>query len=84
MTNLNGLPVTRYDSKATGCSTIFVPLPPALHRPIEGGCACEVCKARPDRTPMWDTLAIAAKPTKNTVQFHRDFTWTVHYPELQP
>lgn len=54
--------------------TIFFPLPSNAQRPIEGGCQCTFCKAHPGSTPMWDTLAVSSGK--------RDYTWTVHYPEL--
>jgi hypothetical protein len=53
---------------------LFVALPVELQRTIEGGCSCAYCKAHPDKTPMWDTLAIDARAQRHT--------WTVHYPEL--
>jgi hypothetical protein len=55
--------------------TVFVALPAALHREIAGGCQCGFCKEHPDKTPMWDTLAIDAAAERHT--------WVVHYPELQ-
>ena len=58
--------------------TLFVRLPGNLQRPINGGCQCSHCKARPGSTPMWDTLAIdTATDRPVTVR-----AWTVHYPEL--
>jgi hypothetical protein len=68
---LNGIRVHR-----TG-GTIFVPLPKESQSVIEGGCTCNYCKAHPELTPMWDTLAIATKARGS------DHTWTVHYPELK-
>lgn len=53
--------------------TYFVRLPRHLRMEINGGCSCPYCKARPDETPKWDTLAI--DPSS-------DSSWTVHYPEL--
>lgn len=58
-------------------STIFVPLPEALWRPVSGGCLCDFCKEHPQRRPYWDTLAIAIKPTAREA----DTTWLVHMPE---
>lgn len=56
--------------------TLFVRLPDELQTPCNG-CSCAWCKAHPDKTPMWDTLAIAiSKPSKGT-----DTTWTVHMPD---
>jgi hypothetical protein len=55
-------------------NTLFVPLPYALRRDIEGGCDCAHCKRCPNKAPQWDTLAIdAINPAS---------TWTVHYPEI--
>jgi len=54
----------------------FVRLPVQAQRPINGGCQCAHCKARPGATPMWDTLAIDTKATRNQ-------TWIVHFPELK-
>jgi hypothetical protein len=68
--NLNGIRVHR--SK----ETIFVPLPLALQRACDGGCACSWCKLHPEFEPAWDTLAVSRDATT------RDHTWLVHYPEL--
>ena len=57
-------------------STIFVRLPDDAQRPC-GTCSCSYCKANPERTPMWDTLAIAtSKPADGP-----DTVWTVHMPD---
>jgi len=61
--------ITRRDS------TIFVPLPKNAQKEIDGGCQCQFCRANPDRTPMWDTLAIDARDSGS------NWTWIVHYPE---
>jgi hypothetical protein len=53
--------------------TLFFPLPTSAQRPITGGCQCRVCKTRPEKTPMWDTLAVSSQDGS---------TWIVHYPEL--
>lgn len=72
---LNGIVVERVGR------TIFVPLPRALWRPIEGGCQCGFCAVKnadgdPEAGPaFWDTLAIS------TQELDRH-TWTVHAPEL--
>lgn len=67
MTSFNGLSVKTRDG------TLFVALPPAAQTAIGYGCECPYCKAHPDKTPMWDTLAVAP---------HHNRTWTVHYPEF--
>ena len=51
--------------------TNFVSLPPPAQRPIDGGCHCSFCKANPDRTPMWDTLAFT----------NSEDAFTVHMPD---
>lgn len=60
--------------------TIFIPLPRAMWRPIDGGCCCRYCSK--DRTKtgpaFWDTLAVAADPAGMKGP---DTTWTVHMPE---
>jgi hypothetical protein len=53
-------------------STQFVALPVIAQRPIEGGCDCRYCKAHPNRTPKWDTLAFVSSTD----------AWTVHFPDL--
>lgn len=65
---MNGIRITRKNE------TLFVPLPKTAQRKIEGGCRCPHCTAHPEQAPMWDTLALSTDS---------DFTWTVHYPELQ-
>lgn len=55
---------------------LFVPIPKELAAPVPGGCQCDYCKANPELTPMWDTLALPAK-AKNKQGEH---TWTVHMP----
>ena len=77
---MHGRQTTPNDTKLSGIKprlvggTLFVALPVELQRTIEGGCQCPHCKAHPDKTPMWDTLAIDASARRHT--------WTVHYPEL--
>lgn len=65
---LNGIQVYRVGD------SIFMPLPRELWREsgFPGRCSCGKC----DGSGMWDTLAIAAKPTKD------DRTRTVHFPGL--
>jgi hypothetical protein len=53
--------------------TFFARLPENAKRAIDGGCQCAFCKAHPDKTPAWDTLAV--DPDSCTA-------WTVHYPEM--
>ncbi len=55
--------------------TVFVKLPPALCRAIDGGCQCHYCKAHPAKTPQWDTLAMREDGSGDS--------WPVHYPELK-
>ena len=69
--DMNGQPI--YE----GNDTLFIPIPRHLARTIDGGCQCEYCKAHPEVTPKWDTLAIPATPGKN------HHTWTVHMPNKQ-
>jgi hypothetical protein len=57
--------------------TIFIPLPRAMWRRIEGGCSCKTCKVQGESSMYWDTLAISAKPMLG------DYTWNVHHPELR-
>lgn len=71
-TSMNGSAVTRRNK------TIFVALPVALRRPIEGGCSCAYCAAHPDQVPAWDTLAIGEKKRVDA----NDVTWVVHAPEI--
>jgi hypothetical protein len=66
---LNGAKTTRRND------TVFVALPIEAQRPIAGGCSCDWCKTHPDRTPMWDTLAVPADG-KGAAQ-------TVHFPEFR-
>jgi hypothetical protein len=68
MTKLNGIKTHQVGN------TIFVPLPPELHRSCNG-CVCQYCSvdgktANPDA--MWDTLAVSIT---------EGYTWTVHAPE---
>lgn len=61
---------------ARTASTIFIRLPPDRQREC-GGCSCAYCKAHPELTPRWDTLAVALdKPAEGN-----DCTWTVHMPD---
>lgn len=53
--------------------TVYMRIPVDLATPIEGGCACEYCKAHLDRVPMWDTLAVC--------DVKGDHAWTVHMPD---
>lgn len=57
-------------------TTIFIRLPLELQREC-GGCCCAYCKAHPELTPRWDTLAVAVdKPIEAN-----DYAWTVHMPD---
>lgn len=67
MNNLNGIKVVKVKG------TMFVALPVNYRSPIKGGCSCNYCKANPDKTPMWDTLAVNPDA---------DYSWTVHFPEI--
>jgi hypothetical protein len=60
--------------------TIFVPLPRALWREIDGGCACSYCSSdgKSASPAYWDTLALG----KNATKGKPDYTYTVHYPEI--
>ena len=58
--------------------TLFIALPPEACEPINGGCACPHCKAHPELTPMWDTLALA----RDT--YNHPYTWLVHNPVNTP
>lgn len=74
---LNGAAVERRE----GPGTIFIRLPRALWREIDGGCCCRYCSTDPrkaDGPAYWDTLAVAATRRGKGP----DTTWTVHYPEL--
>jgi hypothetical protein len=64
---LNGAAVIAHDTRA---GTTYVRLPHQLQRTL-GRCDCPFCKAHPQLTPTWDTLAI---PTSGTA-------WTVHMPD---
>jgi hypothetical protein len=44
---------------------------------IDGGCACDYCKAHPNETPAWDTMVI---PPASATNQH---TWTVHMPDVR-
>ena len=70
---MNGIRVTKRKDK-DGTITLFIPLPTHLQRTIEGGCDCSFCKANPDKPAKWDTMAISPDG---------EWTWTVHYPDLQ-
>lgn len=59
--------------RITSDGTVFLPLPAAMRRPIIFGCNCPFCKAHPNETPSWDTLA--GHPDQR-------WTWTVHFPEV--
>lgn len=69
LASLNGARVERSQDG----STIFIPLPPGLHRD-SGRCDCPACKGGEGK---WDTLAVAAKKPKQG----NDHAWTVHRPE---
>jgi hypothetical protein len=60
-------------------STIFIPLPTALWRPIDPpGCSCVFCVEHPLHRPSClDTLALSADDPATS------HTWMVHKPELQ-
>jgi hypothetical protein len=73
---LNGQPIYVSDNG----STLFIPIPVELAAPIGNTCGCPYCKAHPDEEPMWDALAIAAKPNTKGGGEH---TWTVHFPGLR-
>lgn len=66
---LNGAQVIAHD---TSNGTTYIRLPAQLQRPTDG-CVCTYCKAHPERTPTWDTLAIP-KGVPGTA-------WTVHMPD---
>lgn len=70
---MNGQPIFTSDDKGT----LFVSIPAELAAPIPGGCQCDYCKAHPEETPKWDTLALPAK-ARNKQGEH---TWTVHMPD---
>ncbi len=53
---------------------IYLRIDEALQRPCDG-CDCPYCKAHPNETPSWDTLAIPLKISPT------DFSWTVHMPD---
>jgi hypothetical protein len=55
-------------------NTLFVALPVEVQKPIAGGCKCNYCLWNPEKTPMWDTLALSPDS---------QYTWTVHYPDLE-
>jgi len=65
---------------------IFIRLPIALQKPCPGNsCQCDYCKAHPEETPAWDTLAVKIPPDSNPTmagqpasEYH---TWTVHMPD---
>ena len=74
-TKMSGRIVTRVKD------TIFIPLPRGLWKEIEGGCACPYCSGngKSQSPAYWDTLAVA----KNGKGLgHSDYTYTVHYPQL--
>lgn len=56
-------------------STIFIRLPAEQQREC-GGCSCSYCKAHPEETPRWDTLAVAVDKPDGP-----DTCWTVHMPD---
>lgn len=64
--------------------TLFVRLPIALQKPC-GNCTCDYCKAHPNETPAWDTLAMAIptrhNPTNAGAKGSYQHTWTVHMPD---
>ena len=61
---------------ARGPDAIYLRLPAALQRDC-GGCSCDYCKAHPEHTPTWDTLAIPMHETDK----RNDTSWTVHMPD---
>ena len=70
---LNGIRVEAYvpttcKGAKKSAATIFIPLPRELWRAIDGQCG------KCGDIPYWDTLAVSPS---------QEFTWTVHYPELQ-
>lgn len=71
---LNGQRIRRRED------TIFIPLPPELWRPINGGCCCANCSSDRNHTnpeAFWDTLALSAK-----AKDFQEHTYTVHAPEF--
>jgi hypothetical protein len=68
----NGWPVIDVRRDANDRVTIYLRIPADLATPIDGGCACDWCKAHPANTPTWDCLAVC--------DTHGDHSWTVHYP----
>jgi hypothetical protein len=62
---------------------VFIRLPDELAVPIAAdpsnpgvpACRCPYCKAHPELTPKWDTLAVQQQSGKP------DHTWTVHMPD---
>ena len=58
---------------------MFIRLPDALQVPIDR-CGCPFCKAHPDKTPMWDTLAVHVDADPRSTR-SQDYTWTVHMPD---
>jgi len=57
---------------------VYMRIPADLQKPITGGCSCSFCRQHPDRTPMWDTLAVTTRAPKDG---DHDHAWTIHMPE---
>lgn len=80
---MNGVQVTRRGN------TIFVPLPRKLWTEASvSACNCPHCSTCPGRVGYWDTLAITQTPAESPMnagdRWGASFTWTVHYPEINP
>jgi hypothetical protein len=56
-------------------TAVYLRLPSALQRPIDGGCQCRYCQAHPNEVPSWDTLGVP------TIENNRLGSWTLHAPE---
>jgi len=72
----NGWPVIDVRRDTTSkqhAITIYLRIPAELATPIDGGCACDWCKAHPTVVPTWDCLAVS--------DTHGGHSWTVHYPD---
>lgn len=74
----NGWPVIdvrRHVSKGITRTTIYLRIPAELATPCDG-CKCEYCRAHPELTPRWDTLAVCDDRTGHSS--------AVHYPDPRP
>ena len=71
--SMNGAMVIARDQ-----DNIWIRIPGTLAQPIDGGCACDFCKANPSLIPKWDAIVVSITAPKNS----NDYVSTVHIPDV--